>query len=222
MIIAVSGMISSGKSTLVKKLSSHYGNENLSLSEYEDNDFIFDTYLDWFLKNKPHVGLSFDIYVMDSHIHRVEAIREKFKNLNLDESKNFIFLDRFPLEHCIFAYIDFENEWNQNYLEIYKAGVTELVSANSLPDFVIFLDMNFETFKERILKRSRPAEINNWEASLWYWEKLHSIYKTEFLKLCAEFNVKYQIIDTDNKSEEEVFKESQELINNFLKQGGNY
>ncbi|SYV92542.1 Deoxyguanosine kinase, partial [Mycoplasmopsis synoviae] len=47
MIVAVSGMISSGKSTLVKKLNSHYENNSLYLDEYKKDDEIFSTMLRW-------------------------------------------------------------------------------------------------------------------------------------------------------------------------------
>ncbi|APJ38632.1 deoxynucleoside kinase [Mycoplasmopsis pullorum] len=215
MLIAISGMISSGKSTLVKQLSKLYQNQSLKLDEYESNDSIFESLLDWFLQHKPHVGLSFDIYVMDSHVQRVENIRTQFAQLQLDEQSDFIFLDRFPLEHYIFACIDFASEQDQHYLQIYKSGIAELVTPTSLPDFVIYLDMDFETFKTRLLKRSRPAEINNWDANLEYWAQLHSIYKTKFIQICEEFNVKYQILDTNNKNEEQVLEQAKAIIHEY-------
>ncbi|QIW62693.1 deoxynucleoside kinase [Mycoplasmopsis gallinacea] len=218
MIVAVSGMISSGKSTLVKQLAQKCGVNNLILDEYDPKDFVFENLLSWFLQHKPNVGLSFDIYVIDSHVERVHQIREKMVKNNLENS--FIFLDRFPLEHCIFAFVDFGYIQDKKYLQVYKAGLNELITPESLPDFVIYLDMDFETFKKRLFKRNRPAEVNNWSKNITYWEKLHSIYKKEFIKMCEEFNVQYQIIDTNGKSEEEVFLQAQKIINDVKIQRG--
>ncbi|TNK87890.1 deoxyguanosine kinase, partial [Mycoplasmopsis pullorum] len=61
----------------------------------------------------------------------------------------------------------------------------------------------------------RPAEINNWDANLEYWAKLHSIYKTKFIQICEEFNVKYQILDTNNKNEEQVLAEAKAIIHEY-------
>ncbi|SYV97290.1 Deoxyguanosine kinase, partial [Mycoplasmopsis edwardii] len=46
MLIGISGMISSGKSTLTKKLHEHF-NSSLMLEEYEENNVVFNTFLKW-------------------------------------------------------------------------------------------------------------------------------------------------------------------------------
>lgn len=46
MIIGISGMISSGKSILVKKLSDYYFNL-IFIEEFSDDDFVFNIFLKW-------------------------------------------------------------------------------------------------------------------------------------------------------------------------------
>ncbi|SYV97288.1 Deoxyguanosine kinase, partial [Mycoplasmopsis edwardii] len=46
MVIAISGMIGSGKSTLSKELSNIYNNSIL-VEEFSDNDEVFNTFLKW-------------------------------------------------------------------------------------------------------------------------------------------------------------------------------
>ncbi|SYV93084.1 Deoxyguanosine kinase, partial [Mycoplasmopsis synoviae] len=46
MLIGISGMISSGKSTLSKNLNKHY-KKSMLLNEFQEEDVVFNTMLDW-------------------------------------------------------------------------------------------------------------------------------------------------------------------------------
>ncbi|EPL02845.1 deoxynucleoside kinase family protein, partial [Chlamydia psittaci 02DC14] len=49
----------------------------------------------------------------------------------------------------------------KKYLEAYDALFSKLISKEELPDFAIYLDITFDTFKKRIFERGRESEINN-------------------------------------------------------------
>lgn len=207
-------MISSGKSTLVSLLVEHYKN-NLQkpayfLNEFKENDVVFNNLLKWHLEKKPNITLSFELYVLDSHISELYKIENELKKQFVDY---FLFLDRFSVEHIIFSQIAFENDpkrWRS-----YKTMANKMIDSFNIPDFVIYLDVNFETFKNRIFQRNRKAEIDNWNINEVYYKKLHNDYKSNFIKLCQEYGVNYCILDTNNKNQEEVLNEALLQIENF-------
>lgn len=121
MIVAISGMISSGKTSVVKYLNDLYQDQSLVLTEYKEDDEIFEYLLNAFLNQTPNSTLTFDTYIIDSHIERFLEQKRKLER----ENKNYLFLDRFPLEHTIFAEIDFEDR-NKEEREAYQHIVTEL------------------------------------------------------------------------------------------------
>ncbi|TNK94613.1 hypothetical protein C4M98_04210 [Mycoplasmopsis pullorum] len=87
-----------------------------------------------------------------------------------------------------------------------------MINPTNIPDFVIFLDVDFDTFKKRLFKRNRRAEVDNWDTNYDYYKKMHSTYKQNFVDLCHEYNVNYVIINTNNLDENEVLKASVDLI----------
>ncbi|QIW62554.1 deoxynucleoside kinase [Mycoplasmopsis gallinacea] len=212
MKIAISGMISSGKSTLVNHLASHFQKIAPSdfLKEFKEDDEIFNNLLKWHLEHIPNVTLAFETYVLDSHISELEI---KEANLKSKYKQYYIFLDRFSVEHIIFSKIAFDT--NSRQWKAYQKIANSLINASNIPDFVIFLDLDFETFKKRIFARNREVEIANWETNEAYYKKLHSNYKDNFISLCNQYQVRYEIIDTNELNEEEVLKKAIALINAF-------
>lgn len=107
MLIGISGMISSGKSTLSKNLNKHY-KKSMLLNEFQEEDVVFNTMLDWFYKNRPHLNIAFQAYVVEKHINEVQSIIREFNSKNLDKNSDIIFLDRFGAEHYVFAKVILE------------------------------------------------------------------------------------------------------------------
>ena len=139
-----------------------------------------------------------------------DVIKE-FNEKKLDKIKDHIFLDRFSVEHYIFAKLILSKK-EKKYLEAYDALFSKLISKEELPDFAIYLDITFDTFKKRIFERGRESEINNWNENLDYFKELHENYLTIFKEIAAKFGMKYIIIDTNNKTEKEVFNEAVKII----------
>lgn len=211
MIVAVSGMISSGKSTLVKKLNSHYENNSLYLDEYKKDDEIFSTMLRWFLEKKENINLSFDLYVLNHHIESLKEIYEEFNEKFTKD--DYLFLDRFPAEHAIFNKMDLVT--NLNHKLAYDKALDNLLVNQIKPDLVLYLDIDFKTFQNRLTQRSRSEEVDNFENNIDYWKNLHMFYKQYFLELCKKYQIKYQIIDTNNLDEGQVLTKAISLIETF-------
>ncbi|MBD5788602.1 deoxyguanosine kinase [Mycoplasma synoviae GX11-T] len=211
MIVAVSGMISSGKSTLVKKLNNHYENNSLYLEEYKKDDEIFSTMLRWFLEKRENINLSFDLYVLNHHIESLKEIYEEFNEKFTKD--DYLFLDRFPAEHAIFNKMDLVT--NLNHKLAYDKALDNLLVNQIKPDLVLYLDIDFKTFQNRLTQRSRPEEVDNFENNIDYWKNLHMFYKQYFLELCKKYQIKYQIIDTNNLDEGQVLTKAFSLIETF-------
>ncbi|AAZ43560.1 deoxynucleoside kinase [Mycoplasmopsis synoviae] len=211
MIVAVSGMISSGKSTLVKKLNSHYENNSLYLDEYKKDDEIFSTMLRWFLEKRENINLSFDLYVLNHHIESLKEIYEEFNEKFTKD--DYLFLDRFPAEHAIFNKMDLVT--NLNHKLAYDKALDNLLVNQIKPDLVLYLDIDFKTFQNRLTQRSRSEEVDNFENNIDYWKNLHMFYKQYFLELCKKYQIKYQIIDTNNLDEGQVLTKAISLIETF-------
>ncbi|AKJ21070.1 deoxynucleoside kinase [Mycoplasmopsis synoviae] len=211
MIVAVSGMISSGKSTLVKKLNSHYEKNSLYLDEYKKDDEIFSTMLRWFLEKRENINLSFDLYVLNHHIESLKEIYEEFNEKFTKD--DYLFLDRFPAEHAIFNKMDLVT--NLNHKLAYDKALDNLLVNQIKPDLVLYLDIDFKTFQNRLTQRLRPEEVDNFENNIDYWKNLHMFYKQYFLELCKKYQIKYQIIDTNNLDEGQVLTKAISLIETF-------
>lgn len=215
MVIGISGMIAAGKSQLSDKLYKHY-EDSIMLHEFEENDEVFNTFLKWLYEKQPNLTIGFQSYIVENHSAKFAEVYKKYQSENKDPKKSHIFLDRFSVEHYIFAKLILK-EKEPKYLEAYDALFERLITHEELPDFAIFLDISFDTFKKRILKRGRDSEIANFDDNFDYFQNLHANYLKIFKEIADKFNLKYFIIDTNNKSEQEVFVEATKIIENESK-----
>ncbi|MCU4706836.1 deoxynucleoside kinase [Mycoplasma sp. CSL7503-lung] len=210
MVIGISGMISSGKSTLTKKLTKYYEN-SLLLEEFEENDEVFNQFLEWLYSKRENLTMGFQAYVIENHTTKLNEIIDKFYQLNYSMNKNHIFLDRFSIEHYIFASVILSKK-GDNYLKGYDAMFNNLIKKRETPDLAIYLDLDYQTFEKRLFKRGREVEINHYSENLEYFKNLFSLYKDTFEKQAKKYNLNYVIIDTKNLTEEEVFEKTIEII----------
>ncbi|WP_027334984.1 deoxynucleoside kinase [Mycoplasmopsis felifaucium] len=212
MIIAISGMISSGKSTLTKNLKSAYQN-SMMLEEFDENDQVFNTYLKWCYEQKPNLDISFQSYIVESltelNKHSEAKFMEKYSHTN-----GFLFLDRFILEHYIFAVVTLEKK-DKKYLEAFDSLFNCIYDSSTAPDLAIFLKISWNTFKTRIYARGRSVEIENFNQNEAYFKRLHELYFELFEKLVNKYNIPFKIIESDYKTDKEVLKEAKKTIDNF-------
>ena len=210
MIIGVSGMIAAGKSSLAEKLH-RYFEGSLMLHEFEEDDEVFNTFLKWLYEGKPNLTIGFQSYIVENHSTKFNKIKEEFEKSKKDPIEDMIFLDRFSIEHYIFAKLILSKK-DKRYLDAYDALFEKLISKDELPDFAIFLDINFETFKKRIFTRGRQSEVDNWDENYEYFRNLHENYFKIFKEIAQKFGLKYVVIDTNNLTEKEVFNKALDII----------
>lgn len=212
MLIAISGMISSGKSTLSKKLTKAFPGSVL-VDEFSEKDEVFNTFLSWFYNKKKNLSLGFQSYVLESHLDKVNKVISKNQHL-LNSKNSHIFIDRFLIEHYIFASLGLK-EKEKKYFSGYCALFEKLIYSEKLPNLVIFLDVDFVNFKDRFTKRGRLIEISTWEKNQKYYQDLHKIYKPTFQQLVKKYQINCQILDTNNLIEEQVLEKVIKLINGW-------
>ncbi|EIN14847.1 Deoxyguanosine kinase [Mycoplasmopsis agalactiae 14628] len=215
MIIGISGMISSGKSTLVKKLSDYYPN-SIYIEEFSENDPVFNTFLRWCYEKQPNTDIAFQSFLVESLTDSFHKQKDKFAKTN-DSQNSHMFLDRFILEHYIFAAATL-NKKKKKYFEAFDKLFNHIYDPSCNPDFALFIDINWETFKSRIFQRGRKVEIDNFYENEEYFKYLHKIYKETFIDLAIKYNIPYEIIDSNNKSDTDVFNEAVSKIKKHIKE----
>ncbi|ATO30826.1 deoxyguanosine kinase [Mycoplasmopsis bovirhinis] len=213
MLIGISGMISSGKSTLTTKLHKHY-TSSLMLEEYDENNVVFNQFLEWLYQKQPNLTMGFQTYVVENHTTKLNELIQKFRKMNKDFQKDHIFLDRFSIEHYIFANVNLRPK-GELYLKGYDALFENLITDQETPDLAIYLDMSYETFEKRLFERGRAVEIDNYQANKEYFQTLYQVYKDLFEKQAKKYNLNYVVINTDNLNEEQVFQKALEIIESF-------
>jgi deoxyadenosine/deoxycytidine kinase len=196
MKISVGGMIASGKSTLVKRLG-----EALSLpvmEEFEKDDEVFNTLLKWLYEKKDNVEMLLQIYFIHNHW------------LNQQKYKNNFIVDRDLIEHWLFAYHNLRNM--PTIMNMYNGVFHSYMNQIKHPDLYIILDVNWDNFKDRVLKRGREQEIENFELNQSYFQSLIGDYTKKIVSQCSVYGIPYHVIDTNHKSEDDVLNEALEAI----------
>lgn len=162
MHIAIAGNIGSGKTTLTRLLSKHFGWE----AHYEDVDT--NPYLNSFYEDMQRWSFNLQIYFLNSRFRQILQIRESGKTVVQDRT---IYEDAYifaPNLHYmnLMTTRDFEN-----YISLFEL-MTSLVQP---PDLLIYLRASVPTLVNQIQKRGRDYE----EAiRLDYLKKLNERYES--------------------------------------------
>lgn len=196
MKISVGGMIASGKSTLVKNLGEAL--ELPVMEEFEKDDEVFNTLLKWLYEKKDNVEMLLQIYFIHNHW------------LNQQKYDGNFIVDRDLIEHWLFAYHNLRNM--PTIMNMYNGVFHSYMNQIKHPDVYIILDVNWDQFKDRVLKRGREQEIENFELNQSYFQALISDYTQKIVSQCSVYGIPYHVIDTNNKSEEDVLKEALAVI----------
>ena len=196
MKISVGGMIASGKSTLVKKLGEALGLP--VMEEFEKDDEVFNTLLKWLYEKKDNVEMLLQIYFIHNHW------------LNQQKYEGHFIVDRDLIEHWLFAYHNLRNM--PTIMNMYNGVFHSYMNQIKHPDVYIILDVNWDQFKDRVLKRGREQEIENFELNQSYFQALIADYTQKILSQCSVYGIPYHVIDTNDKSEDDVLKEALQVI----------
>ncbi len=145
MHIAIAGNIGSGKTTLTKVLSKHYGWK----AHYEDVDH--NPYLQSFYDDMQRWSFNLQVYFLNSRFRQVVEIRRGNKKVIQDRSiyeDAYIFAPNLH-EMNLMSSRDFEN----------YSSLFELMSSFiQPPDLLIYLRASVPTLVEQIQKRGREYE----------------------------------------------------------------
>lgn len=180
MRVAVGGMIASGKSTLVKQL----GNElNVPyMDEFAKDDPVFNTLLEWLYEGVEDVEMLLQIYFLHKHWKTQK---------DYDED---VIIDRHMIEHWLFAQKNIKDKTIKNFYNgVFNAYMNDVKDI----DLYIILSVNWNTFVERIHKRGRQQEIDNFDANEGYFRKLHADYIRLLKAQCAIHDIPVEVIHAD-------------------------
>ena len=161
MHIAIAGNIGSGKTTLTRLLSKHYG----WIPQYEDVDY--NPYLSDFYNDMQRWSFNLQIYFLNSRFKGVVEIAKSSLNVIQDRTiyeDAHIFAENLA-EMNLLSERDFKN-----YLSVFQL-MKDFVSA---PDLLIYLRADIPTLVKQIAKRGREYETS---ISIDYLSKLNNKYQ---------------------------------------------
>lgn len=195
MLVAICGLIGSGKSTLVSNLANKFGYSSYQ-EPVDNNPFLSQYYTDpkrWSFTLQVY-------YLWERYKQMCEA---HMKSLNGE----IVILDSTIYSDMAFALLQkqsgyFTKDEYATYLNMHKI----IAAQTAYPDVLFFLQLSTEETAERIKMRSRDCESG---IPIKYLEDLNAVYKTILDKLSKRTEVIY--IDA-RKSADEVCAEVNSII----------
>lgn len=159
--VAVAGNIGSGKSSLTRMLSQHYGWKSFYES-VDDNPYLADFYTDM-----ERWSFNLQVYFLSKRFNDHKRIVEGNESVIQDRS---IYEDAEIFAKNLHEIGKMDKRDYSNYVELYKAMMQYLQP----PDLLIFLDARIETLIKQIAKRGRDYEQSIPKS---YLEQLSILYK---------------------------------------------
>ncbi|BAP00897.1 deoxyguanosine kinase [Mycoplasmopsis californica HAZ160_1] len=213
MIVSISGFIGVGKFSLAHKLSQHYKNSIL-IDDLNNSNDIFEIFLNWFYNKKENINLGFQAYIIEETTQKFNNAFLKFQKSNLSSQGNYIFSNRFNLEHYIFALISMKDK-PPKYLRAFDKMFVNMVYPKHNPQLAIFIDVNYEMFENYIFSNPGSIESQFYTDNIEYFKELHALYRDLYTNLMQRWNIPFAIIDANNKNEYEILGEAIKIIDNF-------
>ncbi|MCX6252473.1 MAG: deoxynucleoside kinase [Bacteroidetes bacterium] len=184
MHIAVAGNIGSGKTTLTRLLSKHFGWE----PNYEDIES--NPYLNSFYEDMQRWSFNLQIYFLNHRFRKIIKIRESGKTVIQDRT---IYEDAFIFAPNLLAMNLMSTRDYNNYISLFEL-MNSLIQA---PDLLIYLKASVPTLVNQIQKRGREYES---AIRLDYLKGLNDRYEDWI----NEYKLsKLLIVDVDNLNIEE-------------------
>lgn len=185
-IIAVGGMIAAGKTTLVEALSKELSCD--ILYELDDNDEIQNALLKGLYEKQDIAPSVFQLYFF----------LRRFENYKKASKKNeLVIVDRTVFEDRLFAHQNMSADpiTFTFYDNMWRDKINELVYSIGLPKLYIIIDIDWKTFMERLFKRDRKVEVDNFKQNEDYFKNLNNMYVNFLTQTCETFGIDYIILD---------------------------
>ena len=196
--IIIGGPVAVGKSTLVKNLKLP------SVQELDKNDKLQSALLQGMMEGD---GISAYLFQFDMLINRNRLYKKRMETGILHVFDRSIFEDK------LFAFNRFGDEqaiWDY-YLKIWREEVKDMLSFG-VPKLYIVLICSWETFKDRVYKRSRESEINNFEKNREIFKYQIQNYQKFMQEIFTEFEIPNVFVNTDDLNEEQVLEKSRNIL----------
>lgn len=145
MHIAICGNIGSGKTTLAKMLSRHYGWE-AELESVEDNPYLVDFYEDM-----KRWSFHLQIYFLNSRFAQVKKIRENWRSTVQDRT---IYEDAYIFANNLYRSSYINDRDYSSYLTLFESMIQHVEA----PDLLIYLKADIPKLVSQIQKRGRDYE----------------------------------------------------------------
>lgn len=143
--VAVAGNIGSGKSSLTRMLSEHYGWKSFYES-VDDNPYLADFY-----ENMERWSFNLQVYFLSKRFNDHKRIVEGTESVIQDRS---IYEDAEIFARNLHLIGKMDKRDYTNYVELYKVMMQYLKP----PDLLIYLDARIETLLKQIARRGRDYE----------------------------------------------------------------
>ncbi|WP_405102989.1 deoxynucleoside kinase [Oceanobacillus sp. FSL H7-0719] len=172
--IAIEGPIGIGKTSLAKKISSHF-DFHLLKEIVEENPFLgkfYDDISEWSFQT--------EMFFLCNRYKQLEDIEKKY--LNADKP---VVADYHITKNMIFAKRTLKEQQLEKYEQIYEILTKDM----PLPNMLIYLNGSLDTILQRIQKRGRDIEQNIMPAYLEQLSQDYEHFMNEFEKAHPEIPV---------------------------------
>ena len=194
-IIAIGGMIAAGKTTLVDELSKKLNCD--VLYELDDQDEIQKALLKGLYEKQDIAPSVFQLYFF---LRRFENYKKAANN------KECVIVDRTVFEDRLFAHQNMSADpiTFTFYDNMWRDKINELVYSIGLPRLYVIIKIDWDTFKERLFKRDRKVETDNFEQNKQYFKTLNNNYIDFLTQTCVTFGIDYLVVDAKVPTEEKI------------------
>ncbi len=215
--IVISGTVGVGKSTICESMVEEFNDVNLE-NNYLKEETVESVFLKLFYEDPKEWAY---LAQLNWVVKRFEQwlVNEEF----LKNKKNHITVyDRHFLDDYIFAEMHTAKENISSYLSLsyqvqYQEILKKMADKDKQPDYIFLLKAPLDVVLERLKGRGRASEV---DANIEYWKELYDNYyikphfRHHFEKNCK----KLVVIETENKSIQEIKNEIYDILSNEKKE----
>lgn len=208
--IAVGGMISAGKSTIVEAIVKKYKFEPIYELSSDPNDLMY-ILLDRMYQRE----------VIAESVCQLQFLLNRFERykLGLDHNPKVTKVyDRTIFEDRLFAFHNMLDQPTvyEYYEKLWRDQINQLIYEIGTPKMYFILSITWDKFLERLYKRNRAVEIKNFKKNEQYFKLLNKGYIEYLTSVCAAYRIPYVVIDVSDKEVPDTMK----IIDKVLKKIG--